>query len=99
MEEGTCCRVFACIAIATTFSKTFSSNIVEFYSPEDFDKFFKSFVAKWWMDTPLSTFLEFVKYHLYHVIEFKAIDGGQLQLMPNSRWFPSSFWIIKWGYH
>jgi hypothetical protein len=51
------------------------------------------------MDTPLSTFLEFVKYHLYHVIEFKAIDGGQLQLMPNSRWFPSSFWIIKWGYH
>jgi hypothetical protein len=47
MEEGTCFRVFACIAIATMFSRTFSSNIVEFYSPKDFDKFLKSFVARW----------------------------------------------------
>jgi hypothetical protein len=91
MEEGTWFRVFACINIATTFSKTFSSNIAEFYSPKDFDKFLKSFVARWWMDTLPSTFFEFFNYHLQHVIESKAIDDGQLQLMRNSRWFPIFF--------
>ncbi len=47
MEEGTCFRLFACIAIAIMFSKTFSSNTTEFYSPKDSNKNFKSFVARW----------------------------------------------------
>lgn len=47
MEEGKCFKVFACIAIASTFSNTFSSNTVKFYSPKYFDNFFKSFVARW----------------------------------------------------
>jgi hypothetical protein len=64
MEEGTCFRAFACIAIATTFSKTFSSNTTEFYSPKDIDNFFKSFVARWWMDALPSTFVEFFNYLL-----------------------------------
>lgn len=39
MEKGTCYRVFACIAIASTFPNTLSSNTIEFYSQKYFDYF------------------------------------------------------------